>query len=258
MGVARGSARMEITRGGRAPPPSHRHRTPCAGHAGPRAPCFAFPDAMSKRHDRAARHTATADANAAADVAAATEESRAGTPPDGEAGAEVADGGASAEPTDADAAASDDPVALRAELEAQRDRYLRLAAEFDNFRRRTTRERAELGNRAKADLVRPLLDALDDLERFGSVDPATATAASIQEGVLLVGRKLAKALTSQGLEIVNPLDAPFDPALHEALATTPATSAEQDSTVAQVYQLGYVFGGQLVRPARVVVRQWNG
>ena len=90
------------------------------------------------------------------------------------------------------------------------------------------------------------------------MDPATATAASIQEGVLLVGRKLAKALTSQGLEIVNPLDAPFDPALHEALATTPATSAEQDSTVAQVYQLGYVFGGQLVRPARVVVRQWNG
>lgn len=212
---------------------------------------------MSKRHDRAARHTATADANAAAAAGAATDESRAGTTPDPAAGTDTVDG-ASAEPAETDAPTSDDPAALRAEIEAQRDKYLRLAAEFDNFRRRTTRERTELGNRAKADLVRPLLDALDDLERFGSVDPATATAASIQEGVLLVGRKLAKALTSQGLEIVNPLDQPFDPARHEALATAPATSAEQDSTVAQVYQQGYVFGGQLVRPARVVVRQWNG
>ena len=246
---------MEITGVGRALPPSRRHRTPRAGQAGPRAPRFAFPDAMSKRHDRAARHTATADAHAAA---GATDESPAGTTPDAEAGAELADGGARAESAEADAATSDDPAALRAEIEAQRDKYLRLAAEFDNFRRRTTRERAELGNRAKADLVRPLLDALDDLERFGQVDPETATAASIQEGVLLVGRKLAKALTSQGLEIVNPLDEPFDPARHEALATAPAASAEQDSTVAQVYQQGYVFGGQLVRPARVVVRQWNG
>ena len=212
---------------------------------------------MRKSHDRAARESAKADANAAADAGTATDDSRAGTP-DAEAGAEGAGADASAEPADADGATSDDPATLRAELEAQRDRYLRLAAEFDNFRRRTTKERAELGNRAKAELVRPLLDALDDLERFSQVDPETATAASIQEAVTLVGRKLAKALTSQGLEIVNPLDEPFDPARHEALATAPASSAEQDSTVAQVYQQGYVFGGQLVRPARVVVRQWNG
>ena len=212
---------------------------------------------MRKSHDRAARESAKADANAAADAGTATDDSRAGTP-DAEAGAEGAGADASAEPADADGATSDDPATLRAELEAQRDRYLRLAAEFDNFRRRTTKERAELGNRAKAELVRPLLDALDDLERFSQVDPETATAASIQEAVTLVGRKLAKALTSQGLEIVNPLDEPFDPARHEALATAPATSADQDSTVAQVYQQGYVFGGQLVRPARVVVRQWNG
>ena len=70
--------------------------------------------------------------------------------------------------------------------------------------------------------------------------------------------KLVKTLGAAGLEVVNPVDAPFDPALHEALATAPAESAEQDDTVAQVYQPGYVFGGQLLRPARVVVRQWNG
>jgi molecular chaperone GrpE len=147
---------------------------------------------------------------------------------------------------------------LQRELETQRDRYLRLAAEYDNYRRRTMRERQEAGARAQADLVKSLLDTLDDLERFAQVDVATATTASVVEGVGLVGRKLAKALAAAGLEVVNPTDQPFDPALHEALTTAPAASPEQDDTVGQVYQVGYVFGGQLLRPARVVVRQWNG
>jgi molecular chaperone GrpE len=157
-----------------------------------------------------------------------------------------------------DAAAGDEAAALRRDLAAQQDRYLRLAAEYDNFRRRTQRERAEAGARAQADLVRSLLDSLDDLDRFATVDPATATAQSVVDAVSMVGRKVAKALTTAGLEVVNPQDAPFDPNLHEAVATAPAASAEEDDTVAQVYQPGYVFGGQLLRPARVVVRQWNG
>jgi molecular chaperone GrpE len=204
---------------------------------------------MKKSHDRSARHAAPADPQPPATEAAATAEPLA---------ADEAPAGTAGAPPEGEAGAGDDVASLRGELDAQRDRYLRLAAEFDNFRRRTQRERAEAGVRAKAELVRPLLDALDDLERFGQVDTATATAASITEAVMLVGRKLAKALADAGLEVVNPLDEPFDPARHEALATAPATSAEQDSTVAQVYQPGYVFGGQLLRPARVVVRQFNG
>jgi molecular chaperone GrpE len=153
--------------------------------------------------------------------------------------------------------ASDADAAQR-ELQEQRDKYLRLAAEFDNYRRRSTKERLEAGARAQGDLVRQLLDALDDLDRFAAVDPATATAQSVIDAVTMIGRKLVKTLGAAGLEVVNPVDAPFDPALHEALATAPAESAEQDDTVAQVYQPGYVFGGQLLRPARVVVRQWNG
>ena len=74
----------------------------------------------------------------------------------------------------------------------------------------------------------------------------------------LVERNLLKSLAGHGLEVVNPMGQPFDPARHEALTTTPAERAEDDGTVAQVYQVGYVLAGALLRPARVVVRQWNG
>lgn len=144
------------------------------------------------------------------------------------------------------------------ELEEQRDKYLRLAAEYDNFRKRTARERQDTGSRAQAELAKQLIDALDDLARVAHVDPAATDTASVVQGVELVERKLLKALGGAGLEIVNPVDQTFDPTLHEAVATVPALSKEDDHTVAQVYQPGYVFKGQLLRPARVVVKQWNG
>lgn len=147
---------------------------------------------------------------------------------------------------------------LKREVESQRDRYLRLAAEYDNFRKRTQRERAEAGSRAQAELVQSLLEALDDLDRFAEVDPATTTAATVIEGVTMVQRKLAKALGAAGLEVIDPQGSVFDPADQEAMTTTPAATPEEDHTVAQVYQLGYRFAGQLLRPARVVVRQWQG
>lgn len=148
--------------------------------------------------------------------------------------------------------------ALAAELAAAQDRYLRLAAEYDNFRRRSQRERQEAGTRGQAELVKSLLEPFDDLDRFANLDPGSTTASIVIEGVEMVERKMARALQAAGLEIVDPVDAPFDPAVQEAVATTPAASVEEDSTVSQVYQLGYVFGGQLLRPARVVVRQWQG
>ena len=148
--------------------------------------------------------------------------------------------------------------AVSVELEAQRDKYLRLAAEYDNYRRRTIKERQEAGARAQAELVRQFIDALDDLARFAHVDPATADAPTVVQGVELVERKLLKALGVAGLEVLNPVDQTFDPALHEAVATEPAVAREDDHVVARVYQPGYRFGGQLLRPARVVVKQWNG
>lgn len=155
------------------------------------------------------------------------------------------------DPVSAAEEAVSDPATL------ERDKYLRLAAEYDNFRKRTIREKQEAESRGQADLVKQIIDPLDDIARFAHVDPATTDTITVVQGVEMVEKKLAKILSAAGLEVVNPVDQTFDPALHEAVATEPALSPEDDHVVARVYQLGYVFKGQLLRPARVVVKQWN-
>jgi molecular chaperone GrpE len=144
------------------------------------------------------------------------------------------------------------------DLATERDKYLRLAAEYDNYRKRSAKERQDAGTRAQADLVRQLVEALDDVARFAHIDPATTDAGTIVQGVDMVEKKLLKALGGAGLEIINPLGETFDPALHEAVATEPTSAREDDHVVSRVYQPGYLFRSQLLRPARVVVKQWNG
>jgi molecular chaperone GrpE len=139
----------------------------------------------------------------------------------------------------------------------EKDKYLRLAAEFDNFKKRSVRERQEAESRGMSMLVRGILDELDDLGRFAHVDPATTDSLTLQQGVEMIEKKLLKSLAGHGLEIVNPVGQPFDPAVQEAVTTAPAESPEEDHLVAQVFQVGYVFNGQLLRPARVVVKQWK-
>jgi len=151
-----------------------------------------------------------------------------------------------------------DGADVRRQLDEQREKYLRLAAEYDNFRKRSTRERQEAHWRGQADMVRGMIEALDDLGRFAHVDPASVEARTVVEGAAMVEKKLFKTLSGHGLEVVNPQDQPFDPNLHEAVGTAAAASADEDHLVAQVYQVGYVFNGQLLRPARVVVKQFNG
>jgi molecular chaperone GrpE len=164
--------------------------------------------------------------------------------------------------TDTGLPAADAPMAdveaLRAQVEAANDKYLRLAAEYDNFRKRTIKERQDERGRAQADLVKLLMDPLDDLTRFAGVDVASATIPMMVEGAALVARKVFKELNAGGLVVINPVDAQFDPAQHEAVTTAPAATPEEDHTVATVFQVGYLYNGMLLRPARVVVRQWNG
>lgn len=172
----------------------------------------------------------------------------------------VSDGGL------ADEAAPDTDVApdavggdaLTRELADQRDKYLRLAAEYDNYRRRSTKERQDAQQRGQAEMLKGLIEPLDDIARFAHVDPATTDAATVVDGVAMVEKKLAKTLAGHGLETIDPDGQPFDPALHEAVMTEPAMSSEEDHLVARVFQRGYLFNGQLIRPARVVVKQWNG
>jgi molecular chaperone GrpE len=166
----------------------------------------------------------------------------------------VSAGAPEAQPNAAEVAVQD----AQRMLDEQRDRYLRLAAEFDNYRKRVAREREEVSARAQGELVKRLLESLDDLGRATSVNTEGVDARAIVVGVEAVAQKLGRALADAGLEVINPVDQPFNPELHEALATEPALSREDDHLISQVYQPGYVFRGQLLRPARVVVRQWQG
>lgn len=144
------------------------------------------------------------------------------------------------------------------ELEALKDRHLRLAAEYDNFRKRTTKERAEAWTRAQADLVARLADALDDLSRFAHIDPAQTDAKTLHEGVELVERKMWKELEAAGVTRIDQAGVPFDPNVHEAVTMQPAAKPEEDHTVGQVVQAGYKMRDTLLRPARVVVLTWQG
>jgi molecular chaperone GrpE len=141
---------------------------------------------------------------------------------------------------------------LQEDLAELKDRHLRLAAEFDNYRKRSSRERAELSDRAQASFVAKLLDVLDDLDRLVASDPSTPLPA-LREGLSAVDRKLWKELQDAGVERIDPVGTSFDPALHEAVATTPAPDGSNEQVVSATFQPGYRFKGTLVRPARVQV-----
>ena len=151
----------------------------------------------------------------------------------------------------------DDALEARlSETESQRDEYLadlqRLAADFDNYRKRMTREQAALVARAHERLVGHLLPVLDDLER--ALEAAEAhDEAQMLEGVRLVRQSLVAALESEGLEEIE-ADGKFDPHVHEAMLTQPAPDREQGEVVT-VLQKGYRLGDHVLRPARVVVAE---
>ena len=146
---------------------------------------------------------------------------------------------------------------LESELTDLQDRHLRIVAEYENFRKRTARERAQLWSRAQAEVVSSILDGLDDFGRVLDVDTSKAKVEDVVKGVELVERKLVRELEELGLERVGGVGEPFDPNHHEAIGSLPADSEEQDHTVGSVLQLGYKFGGVLIRPAKVQVLMWQ-
>jgi molecular chaperone GrpE len=128
--------------------------------------------------------------------------------------------------------------------------YLRLAADFDNYRKRVARDQAELFSRANEHLLNELLPVLDDLER--ALEAASQhEEAKLEEGVELVHRSLSSLLARHGLTEIE-TEGAFDPHVHEALLAQPADGAEEGS-VLQVLQKGYRLGDRVLRPARVIV-----
>lgn len=152
----------------------------------------------------------------------------------------------------------DDPAQrLAEELELVSDRHLRLAAEFENFRKRTRREQAELSVVAQADLSRRLLPTLDDLARVSSTPPETTTVEALDAGLDLILRNLRKELEEAGLTRIEAMGERFNPELHQALMTVDTPDRDLDDTVSRVFVDGYVFRDRLVRPAQVEVLTYS-
>jgi molecular chaperone GrpE len=159
--------------------------------------------------------------------------------------------------------ASEGPMAeletLRAELQERQDRFIRLQADFENFRRRTLREREEAYQYGHQNLVKDLLPTVDNLER--AIEHARKSGREDLDGLLqgidLVQRELMGVLAKHGVTEIDALGQLFDPSVHEALAQVedPTVSA---NTVVQVFQKGYRLRDRLLRPAQVVVSRAGG
>ena len=166
----------------------------------------------------------------------------------------VQEGAANAAPSEppAEEAVQHDLDELQAKA-AERDEFLALAqrtqADFENFRKRASREQGLAEARGVAKTVRELLPALDNLERALA---ATGGDDQLAEGIRLVQAELLAGMTRVGVAHFSPLGEPFDPNVHEAMAQQPVDGAES-GTVVEVYQQGYSFDGEVIRPAKVVV-----
>ncbi len=142
---------------------------------------------------------------------------------------------------------------LEAKTAKDRDDYIRLMAEFDNYRRRTSQEKLELVSMASTDTIKGLLPVLDDCERALKVLLESNDSDAAKEGTELIYSKLMSYLKSKGLAVIEALGQGFDTDLHEAVAQFPVQDEEQKGKVFDVVQTGYTLNGKVIRFAKVVV-----
>jgi molecular chaperone GrpE len=141
---------------------------------------------------------------------------------------------------------------MRTELEEQRDKYLRLVAEFDNFKRRTAREKIEMIQTAGKDVIISLLEVLDDCDRAEKQIEETGDIGTNKEGVLLVFNKLRNILQAKGLKPMESINTDFDVEKHEAITEVPVHDKMKGKVVDEIVK-GYYLNDKLIRFAKVVV-----
>jgi len=144
-------------------------------------------------------------------------------------------------------------ASLEETVAKDKDDYLRLMAEFDNYRRRTSQEKLELVSMASTDTIKGLLPILDDCERALKVLLESDDSDAAKEGTELIYSKLMGYLKSKGLAVIEALDQTFDTDLHEAVAQFPVEDEEKKGKVFDVVQTGYTLNGKVIRFAKVVV-----
>lgn len=140
-----------------------------------------------------------------------------------------------------------------AELKAMEDKYLRLYAEFDNYKRRTNAERIELFKTANQEVLVSLLPVLDDFGRALKAMQTATEVGSVKEGVELVNNKLTSILTAKGLKAMDSVGKPFDSEFHEAITNIPAPSEDLKGKIVDEVESGYFLNDKVIRFAKVVV-----
>ena len=141
---------------------------------------------------------------------------------------------------------------LNADLQEQKDKYLRLLAEFDNYKRRSSRERVELSQTAGKEIIVSLLDVLDDCDRAESQLEKEKTGRDLS-GVMLVFNKLRSVLQNRGLKAMESLHSEFDVEKHEAISEVPAPSPDLKGKVVAEVMKGYYLNDKIIRFAKVIV-----
>lgn len=142
---------------------------------------------------------------------------------------------------------------LKEENAALNDKYLRLFAEFDNYKRRTQKERVELLQTAGKDVIVSLLTVLDDFDRANKAAESAVEVGPIKEGVQLVHHKLKNLLAQKGLKEMESINTPFDTDLHEAITKIPAPNEDMKGKVIDELEKGYTLNDKVIRFAKVVV-----
>lgn len=142
---------------------------------------------------------------------------------------------------------------LKEELALVQDKYLRLYSEFDNYKRRTSKERADLFKTANQETLLAMLPVLDDFERALAAMPEDVAIATTKEGILLIYNKLKNTLTQKGLIEMDAMGKAFDPDFHEAITKIPAPSDDMKDKIVAVLEKGYFLHEKVIRFAKVVI-----
>ena len=208
-------------------------------------------DAMSKKDEQKMKEMQQEIDEAEAEETAADEAEAPETAEASESDAAEADAAAEAEAPDEDAAALKAQVeSLKAALEEKDNRVKRLQADFENFRRRTSKEREELANVVTQDLLKGMLPILDNFDRAMAAEQKDSE--SFQKGVEMIYTQLHETLKNAGLELIDTAGQKFDPNFHQAVMRVENPDLEDD-TIAQELQKGYIVKGRVIRPSMVQV-----
>jgi molecular chaperone GrpE len=146
-----------------------------------------------------------------------------------------------------------DPEKIKAELEECKDKFLRKVAEFDNYKRRSAKERIELIQTAGRDVITDMLDVLDDCERAQKQLDSSDNPEAIKEGVMLVFNKLRNTLQVKGLKAMETIHSEFNPDLHDAVTEIAAPTEELKGKIVNELMKGYYLNDKIIRHAKVVV-----